>query len=84
MAAEMSDLLAEEPGVVWTSPAQQTIDAIAPEAAAVLCVIDADGRLRSAVVVDGLTAMPESIATEIARAVDVAFGAAGAERPENP
>lgn len=84
MAAEMSDLLAEEPGVVWTSPAQQTIDAIAPAAAAVLCVIDADGRLRSAVVVDGLTAMPESIATEIARAVDAAFGVAGAERPESP
>lgn len=75
MAGELSDLLTDEPGVVWTSPANATIDAMAADAVALLCVVDAEGALRTVLVIDGMGAMPDGLTPDVERAVDAAIEA---------
>jgi hypothetical protein len=74
ITGELSDLLVDEPGVVWTSPATSTIDAMAPDAGAVLCIVDGAGSVRSIVVIDGIASGEASATAAVERAADEAMG----------
>lgn len=74
ISGELSELLVDEPGVVWTSPGASTIDAMAPDANAVLCVVDSDGTVRSIVVIDGMAGDSAVALEAVERAADQAMG----------
>lgn len=74
ISGELSELLVDEPGVVWTSPGAATIDAMAPDASAVLCVVDGDGTVRSIVVIDGMAGDSAAARDAVERAADQAMG----------
>lgn len=75
---EVGDLGSADPGVVWTSPAGATMDAMSPEASAILCVVGADGLIDAIVVLDGMADAPESAGADVARAIDRAIDDASA------
>lgn len=74
IAGEIGDLVPEVPGIVWTMPERRTIDAVAPGAASVMCVVDRGGYVRRVIVLDGSGQFVERVRKEIAEAISETLG----------
>lgn len=70
IARDLTDLAGDDPGIVWTSPARQSIDAVAPNAASVAVIVDAGGVIRAVMVLDGLGAEPSTLDARLRHEID--------------
>lgn len=70
IARDLTDLAGDDPGIVWTSPARQSIDAVAPNAASVAVIVDAGGVIRAVMVLDGLAAEPSTLQARLRHEID--------------
>lgn len=70
LAAELADIAPESPGVVWTSPARATLEAMAPGARAALCLIDRHGRIGAVVALDGVPGASDDLIADVHAALD--------------
>lgn len=74
IVGEIGDLAPEIPGIVWTMPERRTIDAVAPGAASVMCVVDRGGYVRRVIVLDDSGEFVERLRKEIAEAISETLG----------
>lgn len=74
ISGEIGDLAPDAPGLVWTMPERRTIDAVAPGAMSVMCVVDRGGAVRHVIRMDGSSDRQESVRKEIAAAISETLG----------